>query len=64
MSNGSGKFKIFDWAGNKPFGEKTFETFEDAWEHVYEYLNEYSDDEFDEACGEYDVREVNDGEIL
>jgi len=26
---------IKDWAGNKPFPDKKFKTFQDAWEFIY-----------------------------
>lgn len=39
------RFKIYDWAGNlMPFGE--FETFEDAWEHIYSLFE--NEDDFQE----------------
>tara|TARA_R100001086_G_scaffold248358_1_gene185100 strand:- start:3198 stop:3410 length:213 start_codon:yes stop_codon:yes gene_type:complete len=48
-----GRFKIFDWAGNdKSDYYSTFETFEDAWERLYE---EFPED--DEALGEFFVDE-------
>lgn len=48
---------IFDWAGNKPFGEQRFDTFEDAWEHVFSHLAEIGD--YDpESPGEYYVERI------
>lgn len=29
-------FKIYDWTGKECFEGKTFETFEDAWDFIYE----------------------------
>lgn len=56
-------YKIFDWAGNKPFGEKRFDTFEDAWEYLYEWLSENRpEEEFEDECGEYYVDKVMTGD--
>jgi hypothetical protein len=35
-----GEFKIFDWAGNSPFGEKLFRSFDDAEEFLSEFLGD------------------------
>ena len=49
---------IYDWAGNKPFGDREFKEFEDAWEVVYEYVRKnYPENEFEETVGEYHVDE-------
>lgn len=31
---------IKDWAGNLPFGLRTFNSFESAWAHIYEQIPE------------------------
>lgn len=31
------KFIIKDWADNIKFNGREFDTFEDAWSHIYEY---------------------------
>lgn len=52
---------IKDWANNTPFGDMTFDSFEDAWGHVYEYVEEQSpktEQDYDDYCGEYHVEEV------
>ena len=51
---------IFDRAGNKPFGEQRFDTFEDAWSHIYASLTIKALDvkEFEELCGEYYVERI------
>lgn len=36
------KFVIQDWAGNMLFDGKTFESFEDGWEFIY---NQFPDEE-------------------
>jgi len=33
-------FKIFDWAGNELTKHGTFETFEDAWDYIFEHFEE------------------------
>lgn len=53
------KYFIQDWAGNDKtnyYGE--FDTFEDAWEAVYEFVRtNYPESEFEECVGEYFVEE-------
>ncbi len=34
------KFIIEDWAGNRMFPDKSFDTFEDGWAFVYEKFPE------------------------
>lgn len=50
-------FIIRDWAGNILFGGETFDTFEDGWARVDEFLASQglSDDEMDEASSDYFV---------
>lgn len=36
---GKDVFIIQDWAGNRMFPDKTFESFEDGWEFVYENVD-------------------------
>lgn len=43
------QFKIYDWAYNKPFGDITFRTFEDAWSFIYENIAD------EEMYQEYEV---------
>lgn len=31
-------FIIQDWAGNRMFPKHTFETFEDGWDFIYEFV--------------------------
>lgn len=52
-------FIIKDWTGSIKFYGQEFESFEDGWSHVYEYLNglNLSEKDFDEYCGEYYVEE-------
>ena len=38
-------FIIQDWAGNRMFPEHAFETFEDAWEFIYENVDNSTYDE-------------------
>ena len=33
------KFIIKDWADNHLFTDEVFDTFEDAWEHIYENVD-------------------------
>jgi hypothetical protein len=49
-------FIIVDWAGNHLFQDKTFETFENGWDHLYQYFDENSM-ECDEWAQEYFVIE-------
>jgi hypothetical protein len=49
------KYAIFDWAGNHLFQEYEFETFEDAWEHLYTTFPEMGEDAFEE----YYVEQIN-----
>ena len=59
------QYIIKDWVGNKPFGEKTFSDFEDAWSHVYSFVdrrygipqNEDQEKHIDEIINEYHVEE-------
>lgn len=44
-------YKIYDWAGNLPFGSKEFRTFEDAWEMILVTFP----DATDQDLGEYEV---------
>ena len=44
-------FIIQDWAGNRMFPEETFETYEDAWEFIYENVD---NSEYDETGNEND----------
>lgn len=60
------QYIIRDWAGNKPFGEKTFKDFDDAWDCIYRAIEQRygipcSDEQekaFDVECGEYYVEEL------
>jgi formylmethanofuran dehydrogenase subunit C len=45
------KYVIYDWAGNEMFNGKSFKTFEDAWDYLYEVFP----DEEDDFYGEYQV---------
>ena len=36
-------FIITDWAGNRIFPNKEFETFEDAWDFIYEEFPDEDD---------------------
>jgi hypothetical protein len=43
-------YKIYDWAGNR-IGSETFETFEDAWDHILGGLTDQlglSEDDYQE----------------
>jgi len=54
------QYIIKDWAGNTMFNGLAFDSFDDAWSHIIEYLTEelnYSDLELDAACGEYYVEQ-------
>lgn len=42
---------IEDWAGNRMFPDKEFETFEDGWEYVYEHVD---NSEYDQTDNEDD----------
>jgi hypothetical protein len=33
-------YRIYDWAGNEPFGDIRFSTFEDAWDHIMEHVDD------------------------
>lgn len=50
-------FIIEDWAGNHLFHDKTFDTFEDGWDHLYNHFEENNMD-CDEWAQEYLVIEV------
>lgn len=39
---------IKDWAGNILFDHKTFKTFLDAWEFIYETFPDQADEFYDE----------------
>ena len=54
------RFIIKDWAGNIMFNGREFESFDDAWECVYEYLRtlNLSEKDYEEYCGEYYVYEL------
>lgn len=67
-------FKIQDWAGNilnykgvfeRPYHAvaKTFNSFDDATSWLYEQLGELSDEQLDEALGEYYVLEEEEGKL-
>lgn len=47
--------KIYDWAGNHKFQSEEFETLDDAFGRISEYLaaEGMSDEEIDETLGEY-----------
>lgn len=49
------KFIIKDWAGNICFKGKTFDTFEDAWDYIYNTYAFLPQAEFDAQMGEYFV---------
>ncbi len=36
-------FKIEDWAGNRMWPDKTFNTFEDGWEHIRTNVKDEND---------------------
>ena len=38
-------YKIIDWAGNRMFKDKTFNTFEDGWGYIYENVDNTAFDE-------------------
>lgn len=39
------KFIIEDWAGNRIFPSKVFETFEDGWDYIRENIHEETEDD-------------------
>jgi len=39
-------YEIIDWAGNRMFIGKTFDTFEDGWNYIYENVD---NSEFEES---------------
>lgn len=39
------KFIIKDWADNHLFKDKVFDSFEDAWEFIYENVQEETEDD-------------------
>lgn len=41
-------FEIRDWANNLLFNGKTFDTFEDGWDFLYEKFPDYQDGDFDD----------------
>lgn len=45
------KFIIIDWTGNLMFKGKTFESFEDGWEFIYENVD---NSEFDKTQNDND----------
>ena len=56
MTNKKQKFIIFDWAGNEltdHYGE--FDSFEAAWDAVYDAFGHLDGEEFDEEIGEFHV---------
>lgn len=50
-------FVIYDWAGNYKFVGETFDSIDDAFGRIAEYLEKegMSDDEIEESLGEYQV---------
>lgn len=55
----NGNFIIQDWAGQYPFGETLFETYEDGWDFLSIHFAHLSDKELDDTLGEYNVMPVN-----
>ena len=63
------QYIIYDWAGNKPFGDKTFNDFEDAWSYIYASCeqrygvpqNEQQENELDQILGEFSVEQLTRG---
>lgn len=49
---------IFDWAGNKPFGDFYFDSFEDGEEFLSEHLNKHGCYETDRQEYSIDLIEV------
>jgi len=45
------KFEIRDWAGNRPFGNLEFESFEQAWN----YIEDFHEDADEDTLGEFFV---------
>ena len=41
------KYGIFDWTNNRIYDHKDFETFEDAWGHIYDNVTD-TDNAYDE----------------
>jgi hypothetical protein len=48
-------YKIYDWAGNLMVWSDTYDTFEAAWDAIYDRFHDLNDDQFDLECGEYFV---------
>lgn len=42
------EFIIVDWIGNIMFDGKTFDTFDDGWCYIYEYIED-KDDAYDDV---------------
>ena len=42
---------IEDWAGNRMFPDKTFDSFDDAWDYIYENVD---NSKYDESGNEDD----------
>lgn len=60
-------FGVFDWTGKRLFNGKTWDTFLDAWEAVYEVARkelgeDCSEKDWDDFLGEYYVEELENEE--
>lgn len=42
------KFEIRDWVNNLPFGTLEFDTFDDAWDHIWTNVDTDTDGVLDE----------------
>jgi hypothetical protein len=42
------KYIIQDWTGKRLFANQTFDTFEDAWDFIYENVPDEGEDTYDE----------------
>lgn len=52
------KYVIKDWAGNTCFYGKSFATFENGWDFLYEKFQHLSDNEAEQEYQEYSVVEA------
>ncbi len=41
-------FIVQDWTGKRLFPDRTFDTFEDGWEHIYANVEDEGDGTFDD----------------
>lgn len=55
-------FKVYDWTGKEMTYYGEHDTFEEAWDSIYDEFRDLDDAALDEQLGKFHVEEIEDDE--